>query len=123
MIGKICSFVTPYYDINQKRNLFKSRPVLIIGVADAGDYNVFPISKVTNKANIDPNYNLPINCLIYPLLGLDYNSYIRLHKQTFVNNTSLGKLFGDMKMNYFDLYLLVLSKLEEYNKNLIDNAL
>ena len=123
MIGKICSFITPYYDSVTKRNSFKSRPVLIIGVPDAGDYNVLPISRVTNQLNLDPNYDFPIDPNNYQLLNLTSKSYVRIHKQLFVHNSAIGKVICDMKADYPDLFLAVLAKLEEYNVNLINDAL
>ncbi len=123
MIGKIYSTVFPYYDSITQKNSFKKRPVLIIGGPRNNDYTVLPISTVTKKANLDPEYDLEINPANYPLLHLDKLSYVRVHKQTTIHKVSLTSLIGDMKNEYADLYLKVLEKLEEFNKITIDNAL
>ena len=59
MIGFLCCSTLPYYDFAAKQNKFKIRPVLIIGRADTGDYNVLPVSRVTNKQFIHPFYDIP----------------------------------------------------------------
>ncbi len=124
MIGKVCYSLTPYYDKTIGRNSFKKRPVLIIGNADSGDYNVLPLSRVTNSKMIDAYYDIPVSPLVYPKLNLTTLSYVRTHKQTFVNQASISsQIMGDMKSDYPDLYLDVLSKLEDYNKKLLKNAL
>ena len=123
MIGTICSFITPYYDTARQKNSFKSRPVLLIGIADIGDYNFLPISRVTNQNNLDPTYDLPIDPAQYPLLNLTAKSYVRIHKQSYGHKASIGQHIGDMKTEYPDLFLEVLEKLEEYNKKLIADAL
>ena len=78
MIGKICIFVSPFYDNVKKQNSFKARPCLVIGIADAGDYNVLPVSKVTNRKNIDSDYDIPIDPYNYPKLKLNDPSYVRV---------------------------------------------
>jgi len=123
MIGKVLTFLTPYYNPQKSKNSFKARPVLIIGSADASDYNALPISTITKKANIDADYDYSIDPVGYPLLNLKTRSYVRIHKQTVVNIRSIGKLLGDMKNDYPELYLEILLKLEQYNKNLVIEAL
>ena len=124
MIGKVCWIVTPYYDSSKQRNSFKSRPALIIGAPDSGDYNILPISRVTIKSNLDANYDLQIDPAKYPLLNLKSTSYIRVHKQTCVHMAAVSfPPIGDMKTDYPDLFLHVMEKLEEYNEKLINNAL
>lgn len=123
MIGKICTSITPFYNSSKKAQEFKSRPILIIGLADASDYNVLPISRVTNSYNLDAVYDIPIDPAQYPLLLLTSQSYIRTHKQTIINHGSIGKTISDLKAVYEELYLDILSKLEQYNKSLIDSAL
>jgi len=123
MIGEIYSFITPYFNSTLKKNSFKSRPVLIIGKANIGDYNVLPISRVTHKVNLDANFDIPIDPNIYPKLGLKSFSYVRTHKQMFAHQGELINHIGNMKVDYEDLYLAILIKLEEYNKTLISNAL
>lgn len=48
MTGKAYVSTFQYYDVRSKKMSFKSRPVLVIGQADASDYAVLPISRVTN---------------------------------------------------------------------------
>ena len=123
MIGKIYCSVVPYYDVLKKANSFKARPVLILGKSDAGDYVVLPISRVTKSANISAEYDIPVIPSQYPLLNLKALSYIRVHKQTTIHSASIDKMISDMKSNYLDLYLSVLTKLEQYNNTLMTNAL
>lgn len=48
--------------------------------------------------------------------------FIRLSHR-FMHQASLTKEIGDLKKAYGDLYLLVVEKLENFNKTVIDNAL
>ena len=124
MVGKIGIFLSPYYDMARKVNSFKRRPALIVGIADAGDYNVLPISKITQRQHFDFDYDIPIDITIYPNLNLTQNpSYIRVHKQTVFNSRALDKTISNPKIDYPDLYLSIITKLEEYNKKLIEKAL
>ena len=50
-----------YYDKTKQKMSFKGRPVLIIGEADKNDYNVLPVSRVTDKKYLDPFYDIPID--------------------------------------------------------------
>ena len=102
MIGKIYTFVTPYFDSQQKKQSFKSRPVLISGCADTEDFNVLPVFKVTNKNNLDPIYDLCVDPSVYPKLNCACISYVRVHKQTTVHIASIGKIMSDMKCLYVD---------------------
>ena len=119
--GSVCISVTPFYDTKTRKNSFKKRPVLVLGAADLGDFNVLPISRVTNLRNLDPVYDIQVDPLSYPNLKLKVSSYVRTHKQTVVNEASLNEI-SNMKREYPDLYTSILDKLEEYNKNLITNA-
>lgn len=124
MIGKVCYSLMPFYNAAAKTNAFKSRPVLIIGVADSGDYNVLPLSRVTNSRMIDKDYDIPVSPAAYPKLNLKAPSYVRVHKQTVVNRNSISlNNMSDMKVEYPDLFIDILSKLEYYNKRLLENAL
>ena len=53
MIGKAYISTFQFYDNRNRRMAFKNRPVLIVGKADASDYVILPISRVTNSANFD----------------------------------------------------------------------
>lgn len=123
MIGKIYSSVTPFYDVQTGQNSYKRRPVLIISGPRNNDYTVLPVSTVTNKQNLDMIYDIEIETGLYPKLNLAKTSYVRVHKQTTVHKASLVREIADMKAEYEELYLYVLTKLEEYNKEVMDNAL
>lgn len=123
MIGKICSAITPYYDRATQKNAFKKRPVLVIGGPRNNDYTVIPISTIKIQQNIDPDYDIPVDPLVYPKLNLTQKSYIRTHKQLTIHAGSLTKAFGDMATDYPELYYDVMGKMEEYNKELVETAL
>lgn len=121
MIGKAYKSMVPYYDsITQKRK-FKSRPCLIIGKADSGDYVILPISKVSDRSKVDTNYDIPLDKTVYTFLHDD--SFLRTHKQTVVNIASLKDELTDFKGNYEETYIEALAKVEEFQKQLISNAL
>lgn len=123
MIGKIYSSVTPFYDSSSQTPSYKKRPVLIISGPRNNDYTVLPISTITNRANLDSDYDVGINPSNYPLLNLRKSCYVRTHKQTTVHQASLTTLIGNMKDNYPDLYLNVLEKLDEFNQEIFHNAI
>lgn len=123
MIGKIYSSVTPFYDSSKGMNSFKRRPVLIIGGPRNNDYTVLPVSTIPHREHIDPEYDASVEPKDYPKLNLDKTSYIRTHKQTTVHQASLVRSIGDLKMEYEELYLNVLEKLERFNQSIMNNAL
>jgi len=123
MIGKAYVSVTPYYDSNACKRSFKKRPVLIIGKADETDYVVLPISRVTRREYLDASFDISMELQDYPLMNLSAVSYIRTHKQFTVREESLTKCITDFKENYSDTYILVLERMEEFQKLLIDQAL
>jgi len=121
MIGKAYKSLVPYFDKRTNKNSFKGRPCLIIGKADASDYVVLPISTIPDKTKIDPNFDIPLDKSIYTFLNQD--SYLRTHKQTIVNTASLRDQLADFKVSYEETYIEAMLKFEEFNKNLIANAL
>lgn len=121
MIGKAYKSMVPYYDSVTKRRKFKSRPCLIIGKADEGDYVVLPISTISDRTKVDSFYDIPLDKTTYTFLNRD--SYLRTHKQTIVNVASLKDQLSDFKCTYEETYLDVLSKVEEFQKNLINVAI
>lgn len=123
MIGKIYASVTPFYDSAKQTNSYKKRPVLIIGGPRNNDYTILPISTVTNKVNLDTDYDIEIDPVKYPKLNLNKMCYVRTHKQTTVHKASLTSQIGNMKDEYEDLYLHVMTKLEEFNNLILENAL
>lgn len=123
-IGEIHYSTTPYYNVQTHTNDFKKRPVLIIGKADSGDYTVLPLSRVTNRSKVDPNYDILIIPQNYPKLNLSAESYVRTHKQTVVNNASIiGRIIGDVKKDYPTLFREIMDKLQEFNEQIRDNAI
>ena len=123
MIGKVCTSVIPFYDNKLGRKSFKSRPILVINGPRNNDYNVLPISTVSNKRNLDADYDVEIDPLLYPKLNLNKMCYVRGHKLTTVHQTDKIKPISDMKVEYEDLYMRVLELLERFNDEMIDNAL
>lgn len=123
MIGSIYSSVIPFYDSVKHVNAYKKRPVLIIGGPRNNDYTVLPISTISNKENLDGDYDIEVKPTEFPLLNLNKISYIRTHKQTTVHKASLTTQISNMKDNYESLYLEVLDKLNDFNAKIMDNAL
>ena len=104
---------------------FKYRPAVVIGIADSGDYNVLPVSTVSDPTKIDINFDIPIDPAKYPKLNLKKFSYVRTHKQTVVHMASMRAVSGnvsDIKSDYPKLFYEIMSKLEQYNKRLLNNA-
>lgn len=122
MIGKAYVSAFKFYDVRTRRMAFKGRPVLIIGKADDTDYVVLPISRVTNKANLDSHYDIPIDPVDVPKMNLKQTSYIRAHKQAVVNVSELTKEIVDFKAEYYDTYMKVIVKVEEFQRELVKNA-
>lgn len=102
---------------------FKTRPVLIIGKADSSDFVVLPISRITNSTKIDMDYDIPLNVEEFPLIKLTQKSYIRTHKQSIVNFVELSKEIVDFKKEYKNKYLEVLEKVNNFQSNMLKNAL
>lgn len=123
MIGKACVSIIKFYNKKTHNMGFKKRPVLVLGQADSTDYVVLPISRVTNRLNLDVDYDFPITPQECPLMNLKQTSYIRTHKQTVVNAGELTSIIVDFKKEYPDKYVNVIKKMEEFQKKLVDNAL
>lgn len=123
MIGKAYVSIFRFYDNRTNQMSFKRRPVLIVGKADSSDYVILPISRVTNQSNLDSHYDVPIEPANVPLMNLTQKSYIRTHKQSVVHAGELAREIVDFKSEYEDIYLDVLCKMEEFQKELIANAL
>ena len=121
MIGKAYTTVVPYFDMISKTQKFKSRPCLIIGQADSGDYVILPISTISDKSRIDSEYDIPLRSSAFTFLHHD--SYLRTHKQTVVNKASLKTEIADFKLNYVDAYAEALSKVKKFQLTMIANAL
>lgn len=122
LIGKAYVSIFKYYDTKTKSVSFKKRPVLVIGKADNTDYVVLPISRVSNQNNLDSYFDVPITPSNVPLMNLKQSSYIRTHKQTIINYGELVEKIVDFKKEYEELYIEIILKTEEFQKNL-KNAL
>ena len=123
MIGWYCIATFPYYDNQKHRNAFKRRPVLVISKADDTDFVTLPISKVSHRENLDIEYDIAIQIADYPLMNLHTDSFIRTHKQTITNKSSIIKQVVNVKEKYQDLWLEILSKGEDFQMNLINTGL
>ena len=77
MIGKAYVSTFQFYDNRNHRMSFKNRPVLIVSQADATDYVILPISRVTNSANLDMDYDFKVEPQDVPMMNLTQTSYIR----------------------------------------------
>lgn len=123
MIGKVWTSLTKCYDVRDRRNKVKARPVLIISELRNNDYTVLPVSSVTKKENLDNDFDVEISPAKYPLLNINHISYVRTHKQLTVHMASLGKEISDLKKEYPDLFLDIMSKREQWNRLIDEKAL
>lgn len=123
MIGKLYSSTFQFFDVKKQALSFKNRPVLIIGDQRNNDYTVLPVSTVSRKENLDSEYDVEIIPQNYPKLNLAKISYVRTHKQTPLHRGSLHKEISDLKSEYPDLFLEIMTKVEKFNKNLIENSM
>lgn len=123
MIGKAYTALFKFYDNALQKMSFKKRPILIIGKADSNDYVMLPISRVTNSHNISAEFDLKVEPTAVPLLNLSQISYIRTHKQEIINRAQIDKLIVDFKIEYPDIYIDCLEKVEEFQKRLLSDAL
>lgn len=122
-VGKVCWSVFPYYDAANRSMSFKRRPVLIVGDESENDYTVLPISSITRRENLNPEYDVEVDPLRYPLLGLSRRSYVRTHKQIPVHKAEIVSETGDMKGDYEELFLSVLLLRDRWNERLTNDAL
>lgn len=123
MIGKAYTSAFPFFDIQTHKNSFKVRPVLIIGKADSSDYVVLPISRITNRQNLDSFYDILITQITTPKMNLKKDSYIRTHKQYIINLGSLVKEIVDFKNEYPDIYIDAMAKVEDFQNKMIIKSL
>ena len=123
MTGRAYWAIFKFYDILSNKMAFKKRPVLIIGKADARDYIVLPISRVTRKEFLHPRYDFEIKAKDFPKLSLKDTSYVRTHKQTVLNKGELQNCIVDFKEEYEDAYIEIMTLVVEFQKNLISKSL
>ena len=99
------------------------KTVMIVVKADNTDYIVLPISRVSKRENLDEYYDVLLSPDAVPKLNLTQHSYVRTHKQSVVNIVELYREITDFKKDYMDIYPDIISKMEKFQKNLIDKAL
>lgn len=121
MIGKAYKSLLPYYDRQTQTNRFKSRPCLVIGKADEGDYVILPISSVNDKRRVNPEYDIELDNSVYSFLNK--TSYVRTHKQTTLNKNMIKDMLCDFKNDYEDKYLEIMLKVEKFQTDMIEKAL
>ena len=125
MIGKIYASMVEFFDIKTNTTKIKSRPILILSSTRNNDYTILPISTITNKVNMDTDYDIKIDPVSYPKLKLKQISYVRTHKRTFIHQASIDRnnVIGDLKKDYEELFLKILEKVQEFDNKVIDDAL
>ncbi|WP_225971525.1 type II toxin-antitoxin system PemK/MazF family toxin [Fusobacterium pseudoperiodonticum] len=125
MIGKIYTSMTEFFDSKTNSTRIKARPVLILTDTRNNDYTVLPISTITIKTNIDTYYDIKIDPISYPKLKLKKISYVRTHKRTSIHQASIDRsnIIGDLKIDYEELFLEILKKVEEFDNEVIESAL
>ncbi|EHM43272.1 hypothetical protein [Anaeroglobus geminatus] len=123
MIGWYCIATFPYYDNQNNRNAFKRRPMLVIGQADTSDFVTLPISKVSYRENIDIEYDIAIQIADYPRMQSRSDSYVRTHKQTITHRADITRSVVNVKEEYSDLWLEILSKVEDFQRKLTNTGL
>lgn len=123
MIGEVHLSVVNFYDSSTRTTRRKTRPVLIVGGPRNNDYTILPISTITRRENVDKTYDIPISPSDRAILSLDRECFIRTHKQSPAHQAEIGKKLSDMKADLPDLYMDALTKMEQFQKSLIDEAL
>lgn len=119
MIGKVYTAIFPFFDVNDFERKYKKRPVLIISDMLNNDYTILPVSTITNKENIDPNFDIEIDPEKYPKLNLHKHCYIRTHKQAILFKESLNMEVSDLKKEYSKLYQEIIEKLNKHQKYIL----
>jgi hypothetical protein len=122
-IGKIVISRFPYFDISSNKIKFKARPVLIIGCEFEElpcDFNVLPISKVSDGSKINNLYDFKLNKIECDKLNLkSIPSYIRTHKQYIVNSRDVhSDIVSDLKNDLKNIYDEVEKLNKKYNSDL-----
>ena len=97
--------------------------MLIIGEADSQDYAALPVSRVTKDKYLHPLYDIQVIPDAFPLTKLKETSYVRTHKQTVINVHAITAHVCDLRSVYPELYLSIVTRLEEYNSRLFSQIL
>ncbi|MFZ8765624.1 type II toxin-antitoxin system PemK/MazF family toxin [Enterococcus diestrammenae] len=107
-VGQIRMSRFRYYDAKSGEIKFKGRPVLIIGYEKEHgpcDFTVLPISSISIRSNVIPQYDIFIPINSYPSLKLWKDCYCRTSKVNTVHSKELGtKVLGKINIDYPDLY-------------------
>ncbi|CAM3567854.1 type II toxin-antitoxin system PemK/MazF family toxin [Pseudostreptobacillus hongkongensis] len=119
MVGKIYTALFPYFNSETKKHSYKQRPVLVISEAINNDYLILPVSTITNKENIHPEFDIKIDPKIYPKLNLNKSSYIRTHRQTSIYKAMLVFEISDLRKEYPSIYEKVIYNLNKFNQRVI----
>lgn len=122
-IGKAYWAVVQYYDGTSSQMKFKKRPIIVIGKADKNDFVVLPISSITKRYNRNVKYDYQIEPIDYPELKLKHTSFIRTHKQTVLHEAEIVSEICDFKNEYEEAFLEIITRVSEFQKDLISNAL
>lgn len=123
MIGKVYLTYMDYFDIRTKTTRKKSRPVLVVGGPRNDDYTVLPISTISKRQNLDPDYDILVDATERAVLSLDKECFIRTHKQTPAHQAQLIKCLGDMRTDLPDLYLDAVSRMEQFQEEIVNKSI
>lgn len=123
MIGKVYITAVNFYDVKSNTVRRKTRPVLVVGGPNENDYTVLPISSISNRANLNAYYDILVPTHDQSILNLRRECFIRTHKQMPVHAAELIHEIGNMKRDCHDLYADVLSKMDEFQKEIISFSL
>ena len=123
MIGKVYLTYVDYYDAKTKTTRKKARPVLVVSGPRNDDYTVLPISTISKRQNLDSDYDILVDAAERTVLSLDKECFIRTHKQTPMHQAQLIKCLGDMRTDLPDLYLDAISRMEQFQAEVLNNAI
>ena len=124
MIGKIYNAKNfPFFDKDKGKMSYGNRPVLVIGIADTGDCNILPLSRVNEKENVNEDFDIKLNPADFPKLKLKYESYVRVHKQNVIHSGNFDLYVGDMANDYPEKYHDIMTALKDYNHKMISAAM
>jgi hypothetical protein len=125
MIGKIVKCLTQYYDMRLQRNSIKSRPALVLKSPVNDDYVVLPISSISNRANVNPIYDIEIDPVKFPKINLTRLSYVRTHRIVSIPRQQIDTsvIIGDLKLDYEELFLEIVEKVEQFHNEIMEGLL
>lgn len=113
-VGKICTSLEKFWDVNKNKMGVKSRPVLIIGheltytSPFQVDYELLPISRIGNFTP-DPTFDVMLSGHIQSTLSLNDICFVRSNKITWANVKNMNmKELGNMKLSFPELFNRIL---------------